>query len=138
MPAALTLLGALVGHLSLRSLTLTGDSPYDDDAPALGAALAALVAADAPALQELRIRWNALGDVGLAPLVAALPRNRHLRVLDVAGNNMSERFARERLLPAVRANTGLQQLCCVDGNLEEPQPAAAEVEELVKRRQRRS
>ncbi len=108
MHAGDAVLGALVGHRSLRALRLTGERAVG--VRALGAALAALVAADAPALQKLCIANNALGDVGLAPLVAALPRNRHLRVLDTRHNNMSEGFARERLLPAVRANAGLRDL----------------------------
>jgi hypothetical protein len=118
------LLGALVGHPRLRSLRLADGGQEGDavDPPAvLGAALAALVAADAPALQELDISCNALYDAGLAPLVAALPRNRHLRVLYLYGTGMSERFARQRLLPAVRASTALQELVCV-------QHVSAEVE----------
>jgi hypothetical protein len=112
MDAAGALLGALVGHPSLRLLALTNERVTDP--AALGAALAALVAADAPALQILNISDNALGDAGLAPLVAALPRNRHLRSLNISRNGMSEAFARERLLPAVRANTGLRALQSVD------------------------
>jgi hypothetical protein len=117
--AAHVLLTALVGHPSLRELNLECErSP----APAeRGAALAAIVAADAPALQHLdvycaRVTCTCrLGDAGLAPLVTALRRNRHLRRLNISCNEMSEEFAREVLLPAVRANTSLRELACDDG-----------------------
>jgi len=69
-----------------------------EDRGAFGDALAALIAVDAPALQVLVCRDNFLGDAGLAPIVEALPLNRHLRELDVSDNDMSEAFARERLL----------------------------------------
>ena len=133
MDAAQTLLGALVGHPSLRELELSCEQTLDaeerETAVPLGAALAALVAADAPALQELDIVGNDLGDAGLAPLAVALPRNRHLRTLKLRVNGMSERFARERLLPAVQANTSLREFWCAS----EP-PAAVEAEELVTQR----
>jgi hypothetical protein len=135
MPATAALLGALVGHPSLRALRLDGEQVADDDGAPLGAALAALVAADAPALQHIRISDSALGYAGLAPLVDALSRNRHLRSLNIARTGMSEQFARERLLPAVRANTSLHELCCGYGDL--PQ-AAAEAQVLVKERLQRS
>jgi hypothetical protein len=108
MSAAATVLSALVGHPSLRSLALCDE--HVAEPRALGALLAALVAADTPALQGLRVIGISLGDGGLAPLVDALPRNRHLRSLDVFYNDMSKAFARERLLPAVRANTSLREL----------------------------
>jgi hypothetical protein len=40
----------------------------------------------------------------------ALPRNTHLCKLYLSGNAMSEAFARDVLLPAVRANVSLTQL----------------------------
>ena len=61
----------------------------------------------------------------------ALPRNRHLRELNVGNNGMSEAFAREQLLPAVRANTTLRSL---RADSYPSMPAAAEAEELVNRR----
>jgi hypothetical protein len=127
MRAASTLLGALVGHPSLCVLSL--DMEHAHDPVALGALLAALVAADAPALRALSCTDNALGDDGLAQIVDALPRNRHLHNLDISGNGMSERFARTRLLPAVRANTGLAQLFCGVG--EDVGPAAKAAQDLV-------
>ena len=130
--AAETLLGALVAHPSLRSLLLEcegGSSPE-----ARGNLLAAVIAADAPALQRLYVEggsWpphtSQLGDAGLGPIIDALPRNRHLRALEVSGNGMSEYFARHRLLPAVRSNTGLRKLSVHGDRIS----AAKEAEELV-------
>jgi hypothetical protein len=133
LPAAAAVLSALVGHHSLRTLILCAEEVADVDAAPLGAALAALVAADAPALQELSVRGSTLGDAGLAPLMDALPRNHHLRSLCLVLTDMSEQFARERLLPAVRANTSLRALDC--GSEDMPNDAAAkEAEELVRQR----
>ena len=75
----------------------------------VGGLLGAIVAADAP-LQALRIVGCELGDVGMGPLVAALPRNTHLRALECRFNDMSAAFTRDMLLPAVRENTGLREL----------------------------
>jgi hypothetical protein len=79
---------------------------------AAGAALGALVAANAPALQELDAAYSWLADEGLGPLVDALPGNTHLRklLLSEEAHGMSEAFARDRLLPAVRANASLRYL----------------------------
>jgi hypothetical protein len=104
--AMTALLGALVGHPSLRKLCIH-DGDMAVHAAVAGAALGALVAANAPALRELNCQ---LGDDGLGPLVDALPANTHLRTLSASLNGISEGFARERLLPAVRANSGLREL----------------------------
>jgi hypothetical protein len=109
------LLGALTGHCSVRVLDLWSmDVPAAHEAAA-GAALGALVAANSPALHELRVLYSVLGDEVWGPLVDALPGNTHLRTLNLAdfeeeGQIMSEAFARDRLLPAVRANTSLREL----------------------------
>jgi len=134
MRVAELLLGALVGHRSLRELQVFEEYPSEEDAPAFGAALAALIAADAPALHVLKCAYNVLGDAGLAPIFEALPLNRHLRMLNAGYNDISEAFARERLLPAVRANATLCELECA--NSEPGAPAAVEAEELVRRRGR--
>jgi hypothetical protein len=135
MRVAGTLLGALVGHPSLRKLVIMEGYTAAEHHGAFGAALAALIAADAPALHVLQCSDNSLGDAGLAPIVEALPLNRHLRELNMGWNDMSEAFARERLLPAVRANTTLCTLACGWDNLE--RSAADEAEKLVRRRHRR-
>ena len=128
---ACTLLGALVGHPRLRHLEITGEDTPEEHRDAFGAALGALIAADAPALQVLDCSDCSLGDDGLAPIVQALPLNCHLRELSVADNGMIEELAREQLLPAVRANTTLRKLTC--GHYPR-NPAAVEAEELVRRR----
>jgi hypothetical protein len=106
-PAAATaLLGALTGHLSLRSLNISTNDVHAQT----GAALGALVAANAPALHELKVSFCNLGDAGLRPLFDALPANTHLRTLSCSGKKLSDAFARDTLLPAVRANSGLRKL----------------------------
>ena len=109
--ALAALVEILVGHRSLSKLDLSGSCM---DHAAVGTALAALLAADAPALTELDVSYCRLGgEAGLGPLCDVLPCNSHLRTLDFRGNDMREcptGFMRARLLPAVRANTGLRKL----------------------------
>ena len=104
------LLGALVGHPTLRCLIIgrptTGHAPQDP--AALGASLAALLAADSPALQEVRLDLLNIGDAGLAPVLDALPRASRLRVLDVTYSEASAEFAVARILPAMRRHPCLR------------------------------
>ena len=58
----------------------------------------------------LHVSDCALGDDGLGPLVDALPHNTHLRELGCMDYDMSAAFARDRLMPALAANTSLQIL----------------------------
>jgi hypothetical protein len=111
--AATLVLDALTVHRSLRTLYLDYNriQAGDQQAPAVGAALGALVAANAPALHELHltsIAFNEAGLLALGPLVDALPLNTHLRTLNLDINSFTNDFARDRLLPAVRANTSLR------------------------------
>jgi hypothetical protein len=110
--AATALLGALTAHPTVQKLDLSFNYGDEDLAPAAlaaaGAALGALVAANAPALRELRLEGCGLSVAGLGPLVDALPANTHLRVLVYGDNDITEAFERERLLPAVRANPWLE------------------------------
>jgi hypothetical protein len=122
------LLGALTGHASLRKLNICENSAVGADRAAVGAALGALVAANAPALTELAVSDCALGDDGLRPLFEALPRNAHMRKLDCAFNYISEAFARDVLLPAVRTNVSLLELHADD------ERSAVEASALVARR----
>lgn len=110
------LLGALTGHPSLRVLSWSEDVSMNgsdvtviDDVTALGAAFGALIAANAPALMELSC-GSELEEGGLRPLFEALPHNTHLRSLACCYDEMTEGFARDVLLPAVRANTALRSL----------------------------
>jgi hypothetical protein len=101
---------ALAAHSSLEAINLSNNRVYVDGAAAVGAALATLVAGNASVLRRLFVSCCTLGDAGLAPLVDALPRNTHLCVLHCADNAMSHSFARDRFLPAIRANTSLREL----------------------------
>jgi hypothetical protein len=140
--AAAAVLRALAGHPTLYYLVLREGNDAVDDPAALGAALGAIVAANSPALAVLMLT-SRLGDAGLAPIVDALPRNRHLEALDLRKTGMSENFARNRLLPAVRANTGLRSLVLFSSREEEDEederagPAALEAVALVSSRQQR-
>lgn len=107
---AVPLLGALTSHASLRRLVVSENHSEQPRDAAVGAALGALVAANAPALQALELPWCFLDDAALGPLVDALPRNTHLHKLTLSENDMSARFVRRRLLPAVTANTSLRTL----------------------------
>jgi hypothetical protein len=108
--AAAALLGALTGHGTLRMLLLPFNSDGAAQAAAAGAALGALVAANAPALSHLDVFRSDLNDAALRPLFEALPRNTHLRMLGVGQNRMSDAFVADVLLPAVRTNTSLRVL----------------------------
>jgi hypothetical protein len=114
------LLALLTGHPSLRDLDLSFNDAREAGTPAAQAAmgfpLAALVAANAPALRRFGVTGCNLGDAGLLPLVEALPHNTHLRELQCAFNGITEDFARKRLLPALQANASLRELDLVGGD----------------------
>ena len=132
MAVAGPLLAALVAHPTLRELVLVDG--YAAEPVALGAALAALVIADARCFETLVVHHLMGSDAGLTALVDALPHNRHLRKLDInCFDFTSDSFQRHRLLPAVRANTGLRELVGAS-HLFEPSAAVREAQELVKRR----
>jgi hypothetical protein len=114
MPAAAVLLGLLRAHRSLRSLEFHNAPPDAESAIAAGAALGALVAANAPALIALDVT-GINSDDAARPLLHALLRNTHLRDLSFTGYDLSDAFAREVMLPAVRANTSLRSLFFVHG-----------------------
>jgi hypothetical protein len=113
---ATQLLSALTGHASVRDLRFSCygiRATSTVTADAIGAALSMLVAANAPALRRLHVAGVVYGPRAhncalLAPLLAALSRNTHLRVLDCAEFDTTHAFARDVLLPAVRANTSLR------------------------------
>jgi hypothetical protein len=130
-PAAGTeLLGALTGHASLRLLALWANSVDQADQAAAGVSLGALIAANAPALTQLNVPYCDLDDDGMRAMFEALPHNTHLCTLTCYGNEMSEAFARDVMLPSVRANTSLRSL---DVGLPES-ASAREAEALVAQR----
>jgi hypothetical protein len=106
--AVITLLHAVTGHSSVRELIVDDGRSIGHAAAALGAALGALVAADAPALRMLAL--GRLRNAALRPLLDALPRNTHLRTLTFCGAYMIDQLVRDTLLPAVRANSSLREL----------------------------
>jgi hypothetical protein len=126
---AAALLDALAGHGSIRTLTLAFPELLDAHSDAVlaksaGAALGALIAADAPALRELNL--EGLGDAAAAPMLRELARNRHLHTLRLGGGALTCGFACNTLLPAVRANASLRCLRIEGGGT-----AAAHAEALV-------
>jgi hypothetical protein len=131
--AGAALVSSLTGHASLRELKLYFRHVPVAAAAAAGAALAALLMANAPALQTLNIFLCGLGDEGMGPVVEALRHNTHLTKLDCSGNATSQEFARDVLLPAVRANASLREL---DARESERDVAAREAEVLVAERTR--
>ena len=131
--AGVAVLNAFIGHPTLQWLDLGRNNAADG--AAAGVALGALIAADSRTLTGLRVAYSLLGDVGLASIFDALPHNTHLRMLSCSDVGMSVDFARERFLPAVRANTSLRTLSAglwwdndEDGA---PPPEVLEAEELV-------
>jgi hypothetical protein len=134
MVAGVAVMTALTAHPSLHLLNLINNRVHVGNAAAVGAALGALVAASTPALHTLYVPFCALGDVGLAPLVDALPRSTHLRELYCKGNAMSDEFARDNFLPAIRANTSLRMLEASDKDIINVPDEVHEAEALVKAR----
>ncbi len=113
------LLSSLVAHPSLRELRIIGSSAATPPRAALGvgACLHALLAANTLALKVLDVRCSGLRAEGLRLLFRALPHNTHLQTLScghnaVGAGDIDEAFARDVLLPAVRANASLTRLKC--------------------------
>jgi hypothetical protein len=133
--AAAVLLGALTGHCSVRALRLPWNNHVEEPpvGAAAGAALGALIAANAPALMELDVSMCHLGDEGLRPLFEALPANTYLRTLVCSWNDISQAFAADVLLPAVRANSSLRTLLAAHTILGQ-WPPLEEAAELVRHR----
>jgi len=104
------LFAALQSHPSLRSISLGRDRVPAAMAVAVGSALGALIAANAPALESLSIVNCQLGDAGMGPVLAALSRNTHLRVLYINHNSMTEPVMRAHLLPALQTCAGVHTI----------------------------
>jgi hypothetical protein len=83
------LLSALTGHASLRTLVLWSNVVgHRCEQEVVGAALGALIAANAPALTQLDVSYCHLGATGLRLLFHALRHNTHLRELDCSLNGV--------------------------------------------------
>lgn len=145
------LLAALTGHRSMRAIDVSGNGlrrimqaevpgALDNQNAAIGAALAALVAANSPALKVLDISYNSLGN-GLTPIYAALAQNSHLCTLLCIWNTVRPESAAV-LQAALQTNLGLRKLrliaedCAHEsgrGSYIAP-PAALQAEALVAQR----
>jgi hypothetical protein len=80
----------------------------------------------------VNLRGCGLQEAALGPLVDALPGNTHLKKLLLGEVTASAEFLRERLLPAVRANTSLRKFkITVTG---EGEGAAHEAQQIVNSR----
>ncbi len=135
------LFGALTGHASLRCLDFSDSrlghaaqghlvgADLEAATAIFGLAIGMLVAADASALEELRISFHESGTDVFGPLADALPRNTHLRELKLRHSNLGAAFTEQRLLPAVRDNTSLRRLRVV--NVWGADDALAEAVQLV-------
>jgi hypothetical protein len=135
VPAAgAALLGALTGHMSVRHLTFSFHPAVNaQSTAAAAAALGALVAADT--LTYLDVSFSSLGDAALGPLFDALPAVTRLRTLlcvdqSYGRDDLSDAFVRNRVLPAVRANSSLRALSLSHSEW----PSLREVEALVNSR----
>jgi hypothetical protein len=131
--AAAELMGALTAHPRLRLLDLARNRPANGgfQRAEVGAMLAALLLANAPALQTLDISRSGLWDEGMGPVVEALRHNTHLTKLDCHENEVSDAVARDTLLPALRANTSLRELIANGNYAWNDFEGAREVEALV-------
>jgi hypothetical protein len=105
----LAVVAACTGHPTLRELDLSYNHVDAVTSPAVGAALAALVAANSE-LQSLDVNYCYLGDDAARPLFAAVAGSTRLRTLQCYGNDISAECAREAVLPAIQANTSLRKL----------------------------
>ena len=120
----LSLLGSLIGHPTLTHLTLDSWVLEDDEdpeweleqevepQPALGAMLAALLAANSPALIALDAHYCGLDENACSLVLDGLSANKHLERLMISNESpngyFSNEFAVSRLLPAVEACTTLR------------------------------
>ncbi len=129
--AAAAVVEALSAHatLSICSLVMCLSCAPDEQRP-VGAALGAMLAADAPALTALNVSYNFLEqDDGLVPLFAGLALNTHLRTLQCGHNRaMDERFARQHILPAVQTNRSLREFAMHSDAFS---PAVQQAQDLV-------
>ena len=156
MAVATQLIAALEVHPSLQKLSM--ERSRTDGTPvmqqAAGGCLARLIARST-CLRLLSLEDNRFGEAGMTPIFQALRNNSSLeklafRVL-IGGELISPEFARDVVLPAVRANTGLRTLeglrlalpevhageyghFEVEEEEAEPDPSLLEVEDILEAR----
>ena len=139
LAAALQLIAALEGLPTLQLLSLYDNSTNGRPAVqrAAGECLARLIARSR-SLRVLVLSFNHWGEAGLAPIFEALKGNVGLVELSLRTEQISADFARNVVLPAVRANTCLRYLSglqLVEAGEEEAQvPSLREVEDILEAR----
>lgn len=107
---AVSLLAALEGHATLEELSIEIDPVVEAGRAPVGAALAALVAANTTALKRISINSLELGDDAMRPVAEALRSNTHLEVLDVQGNALTPEFLVSVLAMAALPCPSLKEL----------------------------
>ena len=140
MAAATQLFAAMEGLPALQELNLNNDRTDATPASqrAAGECLARLIARST-SLRVLQLFNNWLGEAGLEPIFQALRGNSELVELIRMAEQVSADFARDVVLPAVRANTRLRKLfgfCWVDANGwpvydDEQDPSLLEVQDIL-------
>ena len=114
LPAGLAVINGVVGHTTLQKLQIESNTLAVEKRQLVGDVLGRLIAVRG-ALNDLWLRFCDLADVGLRPLLQALPGNANLRMLILLGDNeiCTSEFAGE-VLDAVCQNTSLCILCLED------------------------
>lgn len=108
MAAGTALMTTLQTLPSLKKLQLSYNGVQPEHAAAAGTLVGALIL-NAPGLKSLVISFTYVGNADLGPIYDALPHARQLETLDCLGS-VSNAFARDRILPAVRACAPLRHL----------------------------
>ena len=111
----IVLVDALVGHPTLQEISLESNwIHFDDPQNTVGACWARLVAANSSSLHTLSFAICLAGDEVLRPVFTALGRNTFLRTLLLHENTLTDPFARDVVLPSLRANSGLRKIVLFD------------------------
>ena len=108
--SATLVLRALTEHLQLKLLDLSGNNMTEHVAVALANVIKII-----SGLQQLNLSNNNFKSSALI-ILQALADNRHLEVLDLNSNNMTEVVTKD-LANVVKNNFGLKQLCLFDNDL---------------------
>lgn len=109
--AEATILMSLVAHPSLKTVDVADIAHRDKPAPAyVSTWLSAMVAANSPSLSQLYAPHLTLSDADMLPFFSALSCNTHLTCIHAPGRRLSLGYLRDVVLPAVKANTSLEEL----------------------------
>lgn len=108
--AEATVLSSMVAHPSLRFVRISDHGDLPRSAPGFVSTwLGAMVAANSPSLREFFFDVD-LAEEDALPFYSALSSNTHLNCISAPGFDMSLDFLREAVLPAVTANTSLEDI----------------------------